>query len=351
MKSTLLTIAALATFSSASALADTVITNDGARLTGEITLIDAGIIHLDTAYAGKLAIKQEQVASFETESPVFIRLASGTTMAGPVQSSDNGKLKIKSKDGTLETDMARVTASWNPEAEDPAIVALKAKEEAMRRKWKFRGGLDMLGKNGNTEEFSLGFTFDAKLKSPNDELAFFAAYEQSEKNDEKTADRIAGGTSYESFFSEYLGWYVRTELEQDAIDEIDLRSTSGAGMSYRIINKDHQTLVARTGVGYRYTAYEDATADDESSPTLDFGLAHTYKYKNLFSMENGLTYVPSLDDFANYRVVHDSGIVIPIGSGENWKIRLGLKNEYSSQPTTEEKLDTTYYSRMIYSWD
>ena len=68
-------------------------------------------------------------------------------------------------------------------------------------------------------------------------------------------------------------------------------------------------------------------------------------------MENDLTYVPSIDDFSVYRVVHDSGIVIPIGTGENWSMRMGVKNEYNSQPAAPEKLDTTYYSRMIYSWD
>ncbi|HAV13008.1 MAG TPA: hypothetical protein DCX06_05885 [Opitutae bacterium] len=330
--------------------ADTVLTTDGARLTGSITLIDAGVIHLQTSYAGTLKIQQDQVASFETDEPVFVRLASGTTMSGPVKSSGPGKLKIQSEDGILETDTTRVVASWSPTAEDPAIVALRKEEESMRRKWKFRGAFDLLGKDGNTEEFSLGIAFDAKLVSPNDELAFFGEYEQREKNGDQTEDRIRGGSSYESFYNEHYGWYVRTELEQDKIDEIDLRSTSGAGLSFRLINKENQKLVARTGLGYRNTSYSN-DKENESSATLDFGIAHEYKFKQFFSMENDLTYVPSIDDFGNYRVVHDSGIVIPLGTGERWKIRMGVKNEYESQPAAAEKLDTTYYSKMIYSWD
>ena len=117
-----------------------------------------------------------------------------------------------------------------------------------------------------------------------------------------------------------------------------------------LINEDHQSLVVRSGVGYRYTSFSNGN-ENESSPTLDFGLAHTYKYKDAFSMENDISYVPSFDDFGNYRVVHDSGIEIPVGSGDQWKIRMGVKNEYHSQPAVEKKLDTTYYTRMIYSWD
>ena len=94
--------------------ADEVITIDGARLVGNITLIDTGTIHLDTSYAGTLKIAQEQVASFSTELPRVVRLESGTVMAGPIESSTNGKLKIKSEDGVLETNTTKVAATWSP---------------------------------------------------------------------------------------------------------------------------------------------------------------------------------------------------------------------------------------------
>ncbi|PXA04883.1 hypothetical protein DDZ13_02660 [Coraliomargarita sinensis] len=325
-----------------SSSADEVITTDGARLVGTITLIDKGTIHLDTNYAGSLKISQEQVASFSTDEPRVVRLQSGTLMAGPVQSSGNGQLKITSEDGVLTTNTSKVAASWTPGAEDPEVARNK-------REWRYDASLDMTGKDGNTDKFSLGTRLEAKLKGPNDTLAFYAEYEQAEEEDLKTEDRAAGGASYESFFSKVLGWYARTELETDRIDNVKFRSTSAGGLSYRLINKDKQSLVARSGLGYRYTAYTDDT-EDESSPTIDFGLAHSYEYKDMFVMENDLTFVPAIDDFSNYRVVHDSGIEIPIGNSDNWKLRMGIKNEYESQPAAEEKLDTSYYTRMIYSW-
>ncbi len=322
--------------------ADVVLTKDGSRLTGEITLIDKGTIHLKTAYAGTLKVKQDQVASFETEEPVVVRLQSGTVMAGPVESTPNGTLKIRSEDGVLETNPTKVAATWAPGSEDPEIVR-------NRRAWRYDASVDLTGKNGNTDKFRLGTSLNAELKGPDDTLAFFFEYEQAEEEEVKTEDRAAGGASYESFFSKILGWYARTELETDKIDNVKLRSTSAGGLSYRLINKDHQSLIARSGLGYRYTAY-DNDDEDESSATIDFGLAHRYEYKDIFVMENDLTFVPAIDDFSNYRVVHDSGIEIPIGSGENWKIRMGVKNEYESETAAEERLDTSYYTRMIYSW-
>lgn len=322
--------------------ADEVITTDGAKLVGTITLVDKGMIHLSTSYAGTLKIAQEQVASFSTEESRVVRLESGTIMAGPIESSGNGKLKIRSKDGVLETSTAQVAASWSPGTEDPEVAR-------KQRKWRYDANLDLTGRSGNVDKFRLGTGLKAELKGPNDALAFFFQYEQAEEEDFKTEDRAAGGGSYESFFSKVLGWYIRTELETDRIDSIKFRSTSAGGLSYRLINKDTQSLVLRSGAGYRYTTFDNNT-EDQSSPTIDFGLAHSYEFKDFFVMENDLTFVPAIDDFSTYLIVHDSGIEIPIGSSENWKIRMGIRNEYDSEPATNEKLDTTYYTRMIYSW-
>ncbi|TVP75928.1 MAG: DUF481 domain-containing protein [Puniceicoccaceae bacterium] len=325
------------------ALADRVRTIDGAELTGTITLIDKGVIHLKTSYAGTLKIQQDQVASFESDEPRVVRLASGTVMAGPISSDAQGKLRIQSEDGVLETETAKVTTAWSPGSEDPEVVR-------NRREWRYQASLDLTGRSGNTDRFALGTSLRAELKGPNDALAFFFDYEQAEENNNKTEDRIAGGGSYESFFSKILGWYVRTELETDRIDNVKLRSTNAGGLSYRLINEDHQSLVFRSGLGYRFTSFT-SDRDDESDATLDFGLAHSYRYNQMFRMKNDLTFVPAIEDFSNYRVVHDSGIELPVGSGDNWKLRFGVRNEYLSKPAADKKLDTSYYTRMIYSWD
>ena len=343
-------LAALLPLAVVPANADIVRTSDGARLTGSIQRIEGGILYLSTPYAGDLEIAQAKVASFSTEEPVFVRLQSGTVMAGPVESSADGALRIRSEDGTLNTSMDRVAASWSPSGEDPRILQMRAEREELKRKWSYEAGADLFGQEGNSDEFALGINFEAKLKSPNDTLRFYGEYEQREKSSETTEDRAAGGMSYEAFFSKIFGWYARTELETDAIDRVDLRSTTAGGASYRLINNENQTLVARSGLGYRYTAY-DTARDDESDATLDFGLDHTFRFKDRMFMENTLSYVPSLDDFGDYRVVHDSGVEVPVGSSKNWKLRMGVKNEYESEPEAEENLDTTYYTRMIYSWE
>ena len=99
MKSLYKTLVALSAFASAGALlqADIVETKNGARLTGSVTKVEAGSITLVTDYAGTITIKQSEVARFETEKPLVIRLAGGTTMEGTVTATPDGKITINGK--------------------------------------------------------------------------------------------------------------------------------------------------------------------------------------------------------------------------------------------------------------
>ncbi|MFH7325385.1 YdiY family protein [Desulfurivibrio sp. C05AmB] len=330
-------------------------TRDGSRLVGKIIRIDQGLLHLETGYAGTLAISQDQVVSFSSEDELVLRLAGGATMTGRVAAADSSAtplepvLEVHGEDGVLRAPVSRVAAVWQKDQADPEISRLREEKEKMRRRWQYEAGLDLLGKEGNVREFGLGANFTATLKSPDDALKLISEYERREKNDEKTADRLLGAIDYEAFFHERYGWYVRTALEKDDIELVDLRSTSGAGFSYRLLNREHHSLVARTGLGYRYTSYIGEHEND-SDPTLDLGLFHRFDFGQRWSLRNELTYSPSISAFSDYLVHHESALEMPVGTGEFWKLRLGVRNDYDSQPAADKKLDTTYYTRMILNW-
>ncbi len=340
MKKTLVSL--LAAGAVCSANADVITTKDGARLTGTVTLIDKGVVHLTTDYAGTLQVNQELISTIETEAPLTVRTDTGSVASGPVRSAGSERLTVQSADGNVTTNARSIASAWGLDARDPEVVRNE-------RKWKSEIGLDLFGKNGNSDEFSVGAFLDATLKGPNDTLNFYGSYSNREQNDLTTSDETKIGASYDNFFSKIVGWYVRTELEVDDIEQIDLRSTSGAGLSYRIIDKDIQNLVFRTGVGYRHTSFTNG-ADDESTATLDFGINHHYEMSPWLSFDNELVYVPSVDDFDNYTLVHDSSVTLPFGGSQNWSLRAGITHEYASQTQAAERLDTTYYTRIVYSF-
>ena len=332
-----------AIFFAQAVIADTVTTKDGSVLNGTVTLIDKGIIHIDTPFAGKLKLKQEEVVFFKTESPLVFRLKDGVTTPGTVTPKKDGSLVIKAESEAINTHIADIKASWTPDKIEPEL-------ERNRRKWKNNFAFDLNGRTGNIDRFNLGMELDFRLKGPKDELYLGFDYEQGEENGNKISDRTLGQISYEHFGNKKRGWFIRSTLEKDPINDVSLRFTNSSGSSYRLINNDNQTLVIRNGLGYRFTDFEAAGSDKESTATFETGLFHTLRCKDWFYLENAFNHSPSLTDLSNNNLAHESSIRIPVGNGENFWIRIGMRNEYESETSAEEKLDTNYYTQFIYSW-
>ncbi len=183
--------------------ADVVETKNGARIVGEVVKIGDGSIVMKTEFAGDVVIKQSLVTSISTEKPVSVRLASGTVFQGTL-SSDGGAVKINGADGQLTTNVEKVAATWAAGEEDPAVTAL-------RRHWAYEAAVDVTGKTGNREQLGTAVSARATLKTAQDTLQFYTAYDRQVADGAKSADQFKAGVDYQNNFSGKKSWYVRDE--------------------------------------------------------------------------------------------------------------------------------------------
>lgn len=322
--------------------ADVVETKGGARLTGKVVKIDGTQITLSTDYAGELKIKQSEVVSVETDAQYAVRLTGGTVMVGTVKTSPAGKVEIAGADGTITTSVDKIAATWTPGDKDPAIVALEPK-------WSYEVSADITGKTGNSEQFGTAFSARAKRTSADDVLQFYTTYNRQKTDGETSADQFKAGVDYSNNFSGRKSWYVRDEAGYDRVKDIDFYNVAAAGLGYDFIKREKQILTGRAGVGHRFEDYGDPATEEVNSFGLDFGLHHEYQFANA-KLVNDLTYTPAFEDFGNYRAFHESYFEIPL-LHPNWKLRMGVSNDYTSQPGAGvEKLDTTYFTRFVLNW-
>ncbi|MBC8010938.1 MAG: DUF481 domain-containing protein [Burkholderiales bacterium] len=323
--------------------ADVVETRNGARLTGTVTRVDAGTITLATDYAGTLHIKQSEVMKFETEKPLFIRLVGGTTMEGIVTATPDGKITIQGADGTITTTTDKVAATWKQGETDPAVAQLM-------RRWKYEVTFDISGKTGNSEELNYGGGAKATLASPQDILFFYTNFSYQRTNGVKSEDKFNVGVDYSSYLTERVTWYGRDEGGFDNVKDITFYNVAAAGFGYDFVkNPPKQKLTGRFGLSYRFENYGNPANDDVRSAGLDLGLNNFYRFENAM-MNNNITYVPTFEDFENYRIIHDSSLEFPLSG--HWKFRLGINNDFSSTPSPGvEKLDTTYYGKFVLNWE
>lgn len=341
MKAAAVAVVALAI--ATGALADVVETKSGAKLVGKIVGINAGSIAMDTDYAGALTIKQSEVASFSTDQPVSVRLASGTRMDGRVSGATDGALQIVGADGTITTTVSKVAATWAAGGKDPAVVALE-------RHWSYEAAVDVTGKTGNSEQLGTAASVRATLKTPQDTLQFYSAYDRQVADKVKAADQFKAGVDYQNNFHGQLSWYSRDEGGFDRVKNIQLYNVAAFGMGYDLIKEPKHVLTTRLGLAYRYEGYTDNTKPAVSSAGLDFGVNHEFTFQNA-KLVNRLTIVPTFQDFANYRLNHESFFEIPLVA-PFWKVRLGVSNDYNSKPIPGVKrLDTIYFTRLVLDWE
>jgi putative salt-induced outer membrane protein YdiY len=335
--------------SATTAFADTITTKDGSVIKGKILSSSEGVIQIETDFAGIVSISQDQVVHFTSDQPIFVQLEDGNTLLGTVTPAEDG-LNIDASNGDFQTETSAVISIWQKGDESPIEKKQREALAALDRKWAYEAAVDISGSDGNTDRSNFGIAFKATRTGLDDTLKFYTSIDKAKDSGVTTADEIKGGIDYSHLISEHNSWYARVELETDKIETIDLRTTAAFGLGRNLIKTEVQTLEVRGGLAYRHEAYDSGANVD--SPGLDFGLNHTYVLTDWGNLVNSLTYNPSFDDFGNYRVTHESSFEMPISAGEMWKMRIGLAHDYSSMPAFgREKLDTTYFIRLILDWE
>lgn len=332
---------------SSAARADRVELTDGSVVHGKVLSADKGQFKVETKFAGVITIAQEQIKTFSTDEAVNVGLKAGTQVLGTVTSNGAG-IAVTAADGQMSAGTANVVAVWRPGADSPEIREAKAVAEKLKRRWAYEAAAAINGRTGGKEKFAGSLAFKATLESSQDKLMFGAAINRAQENGNQTADDWKAGVDYSSFFSDAVVWYARTELAKDKIKNITLRSNSAFGLGRKLSKTDTRDTEIRLGLGYLYETYT-GTTPDFASAGLDVALINKQTF-SWVTMNNSFVYTPAFKDFSNYRVVHETTFDLPLKS-DFWKLRMGVNNDYQSQPAgNAPKLDTTYFSALILNW-
>ena len=288
---------------------------DGSRLEGQLEKIHNGVFFFKTAFAGVLEIPQASVQSLSSDEPVALRTETGEVFQGPVRPSDAGQLAVSSSAGTVQTGLGSVVSAWIPGDKDPVQADRESQLEGKLRRWSYTAGVDISGSAGNSENFGSSISAEAKLEGPSDRLIMYGSYKYKQTDN------------------------IRSEDEQKG------------GIRYRFIQEDRLNLEGSAGLSYRYESYSDPLVEDDGFPGLDFGLDLGWQFADWGKLVTKVKYIPSVDDFADYLLEQETGIDIPLGTSDFWVMRFGLANQYNSHPGPgRDKLDTTYFTRLILSW-
>lgn len=315
-------------FSCSVLFADEIRSQSGSLITGTIRAVTESQIVIETDFAGTLRVDRNQVAGFSSDDPVFAPLAAEK----PELAAEPAVEAVESK-------------KTEPSPEQEPVPAKPL------RNWKYQMVTQLSGKSGNSEEKAMGLDLSAVLACKKDELKLYGSYNLKESNGQKSSDERQIGGRYTSYFTDPWGWYARQEFEVDQIKNIQLRSISAVGFSYRKVEDQVKRLGFNAGLSYRHEVYVE-DSPDSSNVGLDLGLENFFGGNRRFEVHNEFTLVPSVEDISSYLFTQNSYMDVPLTDSKRWKIRLGLRNDVNSQPTANRKrLDSSYYSSLVANWD
>lgn len=340
----------IALFSYARLSADEIITKNGSRLLGELILFEDGNLTLQTDFAGKIRIPTNEIKSISTDNEISVRLEDNRTFESKILLSDDSKILIQ--ENQLTPTFEEVRHLWPSSNEDPLVVEMQKKANALVMSWKNSLGFDFMGSSGNTQNFGIGARLDSEYGNKIRNYDMYLSYNNSTKKDQVIVDETKLGIEYDSRFFEQLSWYAKTDLENDRLEELDLRSTSALGLKYSWMNDRTYQLSFRSGLAFRFEEYSVTGQENVDALAMDFGFEYSHNIKDLLSLESDISIIPSVEKLSDFLISKDTALVIPLDKDSNWNLRTGLDGTYNSTPAkSKEELDLKYYMRIIYRID
>ncbi len=321
--------------------ADSVTTNDGSILNGTLSNYSTDAVTIQTDFAGAVTIQRAAIKEIRSSEQRYYRLSSGNTLLGGLTISGDNKT-IQTANGAMNVTNDTISATWGQGEDDPAVAVVKNAASH----WTYEAAFDLAGKSGNTEKMAVGGRLAATLASPEEKLLLFISGKNAEENGELTEKEIKGGIDFERKTVKPFSWYTRVGMEHDEIEKLDMRTTAAAGLGMYLIEKEDHELRGRLGLQVTHESYETGT--NETSPGIDVGLYQKLKLASYVFTTN-VEYKPAFEDFSRYTVAHESHVGIPLA--KNWAMRLGVTNDYNSQPAGgTEELDTGYFAHLVLKW-
>ena len=199
-------------------------------------------------------------------------------------------------------------------------------------KWKHALGFDLTGSSGNSENFGLGIRLDSSLGNKLRGYDLYLSYNKADKKNTPIVDETKFGIEYDSKFYDTLAWYAKSDLENDRLEEVDLRATTALGLKYLWLEQEEYQVDLRSGIAFRFEKSGSSSTDDLNDPAIDLGLEYTHQIREFLLLESDFTYVPSLNNFDDYLITKDTGLIFALNEDVSWMLRSGLSGTYNSTP-------------------
>ena len=353
--------------------ADEVIFENGERLIGTFQKVEGKKLIFKSEIAGELSIDISKIKDIYSEKPLEIVLEDGTLLTGKTIQREEDTFSVQEEKGEegqtfVKADLYEIYPSPRP-----------------RVKWSGNISAGFKSSHGSSfsEDTNVDWSFRLRTKKQRFRQSGWLVVERSEDSDGDeitTEENFTVLASYDYFFTKKVYGYWSERFKKDHIDDLDYRITSTWGGGYQWKETENLEFSTFAGLGYLQEKYTSRIANPAYEGTEPRGIAG-FKYvqgrytgrlpfqvtekkwlkdisrKNDLILQSGyhfewkpfrkihylsnLTYNPSVNDWGDYNLTHDSEVRAPIIN----KIYASFKFvfDYDSDPGEDSSSTDTDY--------
>lgn len=219
--------------------------------------------------------------------------------------------------------------------------------------WRGSADLGFTLTDGNSETTSLSLGGELDYRLARQRWAFNGSYVRASTDGEETANKGDAELMYEYFPGPRFFFFGKAGAGFNAPAGLDLRLAPGAGVGYRVVDRERLTVSVETGGEWTRDEFEDGTSDE--AVRLSAAESASWDLSETTSVVQAVTYRPEaaqLDDF-----LLDGRISVTTRIVEGLGLKVTFRDQYDSEPfvdpdTGEQraKNDITFVTGLTYQF-
>jgi putative salt-induced outer membrane protein len=317
----------------AAAFADQVTLKNGDRLSGQIVKSDTKELVLKSEFAGTVTIQWSAVDTISSTAPLYVHLATGETLTGPVTTSDGKFVVATASAGTMTAAKDKVQAIQSKDEEAAYEKSIeRLRNPSLLDLWTgfVDTGLSLARGNANTTNFTVSANAARATSRDKITVYFTSLYSKNKTNGVTVlgADADRGGIRYDATISHRTFAFGSTDLEYDKFQNLDLRAVFGGGIGQHLVKTD-RTVFDLFGGG---ALDKEFFFNNISRTAGEFQAGDTFAYKlnKTTQITESLVFYPNLSDTGQYRINFDASAVTQV---KKWLgFHITLSDRYLSNP-------------------
>lgn len=305
------------------ALADVLWLTNGDRLTGEIEKLEKSSLTVRTAFAGPIKVNWDMVAQIESTRTFSVEVETGMQIQGSITLAGKG-IRVQTPEREIHLSPVEVTRIEPLENETPLTFWQRVDIGA-------NFGLNFT--QGNSKLTQTSATVNGRYKTDKRQIQGTLSSIFSTEPDVERVSRHEGDLRYDHNLNPHLFWYGSSAFTIDERRLLDLRSTLGGGLGWKITRSQTTNVSLLGGFSYVNEQYRhgDGSPKPRSSTAMgQAGLEMEHYLNSRIRLYVDATVSPDFRNHGRYLFGADAGLRVPLNGFLTWN--LSLFDRYDSEP-------------------